>query len=324
MKHSTINNVKFLRLKRKLMLGQWQTIGILESLWMFAIHSAPDGAIGRFLNEDIAAAMDYNGDADLLISVLIECGWIDVDPLHRLLIHDWIEHAPNYLKANFTKAGKEFATSVKEMKPRKPLPPRKIVTPPIATHDAPQVAPQEQSNPDARGTSGGTTGGLEPQRARHQRSVLRSHPSTLPISLTYSSLTDSNLTDSSLGDSGSSSGATDPHSKKDLDPSASELAREWVFYAKGSRPGNELLPKILESFAEVLRCKQQAFPQVLAAIKDSGRDRTEPLFLFLDREIRGRKTRLNTAGKSTEEIYDAMMADPKQRELLEVAYGINQ
>jgi len=84
------------------------------------------------------------------------------------------------------------------------------------------------------------------------------------------------------------------------------------------------LPKILESFAEVLRCKQQAFPQVLAAIKDSGRDRTEPLFLFLDREIRGRKTRLNTAGKSTEEIYDAMMADPKQRELLEVAYGINQ
>jgi len=222
-KHSTINNVKFLRLKRKLMLGQWQTIGILESLWMFAIHSAPDGAIGRFLNEDIAAAMDYNGDADLLISVLIECGWIDVDPLHRLLIHDWIDHAPNYLKAYFTKAGKEFATSIKEMQTRKPLPPRKIVTPPIATYEPPEELPQVPPHPILIATHEPTE--ELPQVPPHPiliatheplRRLLRWHLSTVPISLTYSSLTYTSLTYFSLGDSGSSSGATDPPLKNFL------------------------------------------------------------------------------------------------------------
>jgi len=92
---------------------------------------------------------------------------------------------------------------------------------PLLPPMAPQEAPQVAWNPNARGSSGGSSagssGGLEPQRTR----LLRWHPSTLPISLTYSSLFNSNLFFSSLGDSGGSAGGIPPQSKRRFSDSRS-------------------------------------------------------------------------------------------------------
>lgn len=109
MKEGVESSVKFKKLKRRLSLPEWQAIGLLEAIWKLARVSAQDGAIGKFSNEDIAASIEYDGDADVLVTTLVECGWLDEDPEFRLIIHDWSEHVPTYLKGNFKTHGKEFA-----------------------------------------------------------------------------------------------------------------------------------------------------------------------------------------------------------------------
>lgn len=108
MKEGTENNVKFKKLKRRLGFPEWQVIGLLESIWKLTRTSAQAGDIGRFSNEDIAASIEYKGDPDELINHLTECGWLDEDEQHRLVVHDWSEHVPNYIKGNFVKHGKSF------------------------------------------------------------------------------------------------------------------------------------------------------------------------------------------------------------------------
>ena len=104
------------------------------------------------------------------------------------------------------------------------------------------------------------------------------------------------------------------------DNPAHELTTAWNFYARGSRPGNETFPKVIEVFSEALR-RGMSPVAILAAIEDPKRDRTEPLFLFSDRELRPQQRKGPAAPKSTEELLDLMSADPRQREVLGVAYN---
>lgn len=110
MKMVAVQSIKFLRLKRRLRLPSWQVVGVLESVWLFTQANAPAGDIGRHSDEDIAAHLEWDGDASDLIAALVECGWLDRHEAHRLVVHDWHEHAPNYLKGNMAKWGKGFAT----------------------------------------------------------------------------------------------------------------------------------------------------------------------------------------------------------------------
>lgn len=109
MKIGTTELLKFKRLQGRLRLSHWQAIGLLEALWLFTSKNAPAGDIGRHTNEDIAFGIEWFTEADALIDTLIECGWIDRDETHRLVIHHWADHVPNWLKANFAKHGKQFA-----------------------------------------------------------------------------------------------------------------------------------------------------------------------------------------------------------------------
>ncbi|MEN6536482.1 MAG: DnaA N-terminal domain-containing protein [Bryobacteraceae bacterium] len=69
-------------------------------MWWQATVDAPMGDIGRKSNREIVDAMDWDGDADDLILALVECGWLDVHDEYRLVVHDWEDHAPTYLKAS--------------------------------------------------------------------------------------------------------------------------------------------------------------------------------------------------------------------------------
>lgn len=113
MKHSTPSTMKFLKLKRRLRLPHWQTVGLLESLWLFTQVNTPHGDIGRHSNEDIAAAIEWDGDADELVAHLVECRWLDASAEHRLVVHDWHQHAPNYLKGAVASTGKKFVSDEK-------------------------------------------------------------------------------------------------------------------------------------------------------------------------------------------------------------------
>jgi hypothetical protein len=108
MKRGTPNHPKTKALARKLAVPQYAAIGILESLWHFTAQYAPNGAIGRFSNSDIADAIDFD-DGDKLIQALIECCWLDEHETHRLLIHDWHEHADDAVQMRLARQIDHFA-----------------------------------------------------------------------------------------------------------------------------------------------------------------------------------------------------------------------
>jgi len=109
--HTVTRHHKFLKLKRRLSVPHYVVVGVLESIWHIGCVSCLDGAIGKLSNEDIAAAIEWPGDADLLIRHLVECGWLDEHPEHRLLIHHWDQHCPNFVKGNLRKHRKTFANN---------------------------------------------------------------------------------------------------------------------------------------------------------------------------------------------------------------------
>lgn len=268
MKTTTITSMKFLRLKRKLGLPHWQAVGLLESLWVFAMANAMAGDIGRHTNEDIAAALEWAGDPDQLIENLIGTGWLDRHPDCRLAIHDWEDHCPNFVKGVMSKKGKTFVS--------RPQPSTQPSSPP-STQPSAQPSTQPKST------------------------TLSMPPSNLTLTLPNQTLTKAEGV---------------PHQ----DTPAHELTTAWNFYARGSRPGNETFPKVIEVFSEALR-RGMLPAAIAAAIEDPKRDRTEPLFLFSDRELRPQQRRGPAAPKSTEELLTNMAADPRQRDVLEVAYN---
>ena len=110
MKSGTTSCIKFMRLKRRLSIPAWQAVGVLESIWNFTCQNAPQGDIGKHTNEEIAAAIEWEKEPEELIQVLVDCGWLDASIEHRLLVHDWADHAPNYVKGGLAKSGKMFAS----------------------------------------------------------------------------------------------------------------------------------------------------------------------------------------------------------------------
>lgn len=109
MKIGTTEKLKFKKLQRILKLPLWQAVGLLESVWKMAYRNAPAGDVGRLSDDDIAAAIEWDGDAMELVDALVQTGWLDRDPTHRLLIHDWEKECEAWLRGNFEKHGKSFA-----------------------------------------------------------------------------------------------------------------------------------------------------------------------------------------------------------------------
>jgi len=109
MKAGTTELMKFKRLERSLEESKRGIVGLLELLWQGTARNAPRGNIGKFDNVEIAILCDWPGDPDDLVQILVSSGWLDESNEHRLLVHDWDEHCPKYIKGNLISHGKEFA-----------------------------------------------------------------------------------------------------------------------------------------------------------------------------------------------------------------------
>lgn len=111
--HTATQKSKFLRLVRYLrnampslpIAYETVAVGLLERLWHTTCNNAPRGDIGSLNNIDIAEMIGWHGDADQIISVLVDIKWIDIHPQFRLTIHDWHEHAPAFIKGNVKRMG---------------------------------------------------------------------------------------------------------------------------------------------------------------------------------------------------------------------------
>jgi len=237
-------------------LPQYAVIGVLEALWIMAMHSAQDGALGRYSNEDIAATIEWAGDADELITILIETGWLDTDAIHRLIVHDWSSHCPNFIRGGLVRAGKKFA---------------KVAT-------TPEIVPIATTSKD------------------------------IPLTPLVPNITKPNLT------------KPDPIDPKlepypDNEP-ANELTRQWLFYRRGSA-ASETMAKIRENFREIIRRQPTKYNELLTAVQNNARDRTEYFWQFKDR-ILGQPAKVI---KTSTEVLKNMIDDPRKKELLETAFG---
>lgn len=112
MKLNTVNHPKFLKLKRLLCRPACTCAGVLEMLWQMATMFADDGDISKFSADDIAAFLDFDGDAEELLRSLIESGWVD-EMDGRRVIHDWIDHCPDFIADRIRKRESRLSGSVR-------------------------------------------------------------------------------------------------------------------------------------------------------------------------------------------------------------------
>ena len=111
MKHQTPESMKFRKLQRRLGATRRTTVGTLELLWIATQKNAPRGDIGRFSDEEIAIECEWEGDPALLVNSLVDCGWLDRCDDSRLVVHDWPEHAPSWVKRQLARHKKSFVTA---------------------------------------------------------------------------------------------------------------------------------------------------------------------------------------------------------------------
>ena len=78
----------------------YEAVGIVVSLWLWAARNASDGDLSRFPVRAIAAAVGYPGNlAKRLCTALVESGWMDVELDGTYRIHDWEDHAEMLMDA---------------------------------------------------------------------------------------------------------------------------------------------------------------------------------------------------------------------------------
>ena len=110
MLEGTYTSPKIRRLAAVLGVPWPHAIGLAGLLWRFAGKHAPSGAVGTHSDEEIAISLEWTGEAGELIAALVRCRLLDeAPPPERLLVHDWPEHAPRYVRASLQRQGLDFS-----------------------------------------------------------------------------------------------------------------------------------------------------------------------------------------------------------------------
>jgi len=105
---AVIEHPKFTRLKVLLGLNKSCTLGYLEGLWHFTGRYTPNGHIGKYEVEEIEAWLEWNGEDGRLIEAMVKSRWIDLDPVHGLIVHDWNKHADDATKLALKRSNCSF------------------------------------------------------------------------------------------------------------------------------------------------------------------------------------------------------------------------
>ena len=105
MKRETMRHPKTWDLASRLDCSRPEALGYLTLLWDFAAEHAPQGNLGKWPDGAIARACDWPGDPGAFVAALVDSGWLDRDPDHRLLVHHWWQHKEHWISAKLARAG---------------------------------------------------------------------------------------------------------------------------------------------------------------------------------------------------------------------------
>lgn len=110
MKLSAFEHPKTLTLKSMLKCTQPTVIGHLELFWRFTAQHAPRGNVGKWPDAAIAQACGWDGDASVFVLALQNSGFVDSHDEFRLVVHDWPEHCPQWVRAQIAKTKLNFCS----------------------------------------------------------------------------------------------------------------------------------------------------------------------------------------------------------------------
>jgi hypothetical protein len=82
-------------------------------LWHTTAKFTPQGNIGKWSDKSIAERVGWNNKPDALIRALVKTRWLEEDGEHRLLVHDWHEHADQTVERALTKKGLKYLTEAR-------------------------------------------------------------------------------------------------------------------------------------------------------------------------------------------------------------------
>ncbi len=85
-------------------------LGMLVSLWLWALDNTPDGGLDNISNRTIARATRWpEKKADQLMTALINNGWIDRTEGGGLALHDWSEYGGKLTERRATDRARKAA-----------------------------------------------------------------------------------------------------------------------------------------------------------------------------------------------------------------------
>jgi hypothetical protein len=110
-KLEALDHPKTIALAAELGIKMPQTIGHLELLWAFVAKKTPAGDIGKWPDAVIAHSAQWDGDPGALIAALLAVRLLEPHSTHRLIVHDWAEHMPNWVRAKLKKTNGEVVST---------------------------------------------------------------------------------------------------------------------------------------------------------------------------------------------------------------------
>lgn len=110
MKRGTFRHPKTGDLAAALGITRLEAFGLLGALMEWISEYAPAGDVGRWTDETIAKAVDWPGAPGGLVDGLCRAHWFDLHPEHRLVVHQWPQHAEDWVHRRLAREGRRFAT----------------------------------------------------------------------------------------------------------------------------------------------------------------------------------------------------------------------
>jgi hypothetical protein len=112
MKPGTAEHPKIKRAAALLGIPSFAAAGLMECLWLWTAKYAPKGNVGRWDDDMIVSAIP--GAAELfqpsqVVAALTTARLLDPHDVHRLIVHDWSEHAVDSVHMALGRAGELFA-----------------------------------------------------------------------------------------------------------------------------------------------------------------------------------------------------------------------
>jgi len=108
-KRGTPDHPKTRRLARRLGIHIAQAVGHLEMFWHEVAEYAPQGDCGRNEDRDLEEGAKWPGSAGAFVAALVAERFVDEDAAHRLVVHDWSEHADGAVHRKLARAHLPFA-----------------------------------------------------------------------------------------------------------------------------------------------------------------------------------------------------------------------